>query len=134
MVFGKTSTLSGNFTLTAAPSGATYRAGFSRMSPNISQYTPSAEADVQPQGLFRTTIAGPGRSLADAFANLDQSARVERVLRHPKRDLVSARVTLTPEEGHGYWELARIRNDLYIIQSNFTYKKPRFEFVPGDGL
>jgi AraC-like DNA-binding protein len=50
------------------------------------------------------------------------------------RDLLSARVTLTPEEGSGYWELTRVRNDLYIILSNFTYKNPRFEFVPGDGL
>ena len=87
-----------------------------------------------PQGLYRTTIAGPGRSLADAFANLETSPQVERLLRHPARDLLSARVTLRPDEGQGYWELTRIRNDLYIILSNFTYKNPRFELVPGDGL
>ena len=87
-----------------------------------------------PQGLYRTTIAGPGRSLADAFANLETSPQVERLLRHPARDLISARVTLRPDEGQGYWELTRIRNDLYIILSNFTYHNPRFELVPGDGL
>jgi AraC-like DNA-binding protein len=56
------------------------------------------------------------------------------MLRHAVRDLLSARVTLAPEEGSGYWELTRVRNDLYIILSDFTYKNPRFEFVPGDGL
>jgi AraC-like DNA-binding protein len=86
------------------------------------------------QGLFRTVLAGPGGSLSDAFANLEQSSQVSRVLRHPARDLLSARVSLTPEEGSGYWELTRVRNDLYIILADFSYKNPRFEFVPGDGL
>ena len=86
------------------------------------------------QGLYRTIMAGPGRSLADAFANLEISPHVSQVLRHAARDLLSARVELTPEEGSGYWELVRIRNDLYIILANFAYKNPRFEFVPGDGL
>ena len=95
---------------------------------------PAPTDEGPPQGLYRTTLAGPGRSLADAFANLERSPQVERLLRHPARDLLSARVTLTPEEGQGYWELTRIRNDLYIILSNFSYKNPRFEFVPGDGL
>jgi AraC-like DNA-binding protein len=87
-----------------------------------------------PEGLYRAVIAGPGRSLSDAFANLERSPNVSRVLRHEARDLLSARVTLAPEEGSGYFELTRVRNDLYIILSNFIYKDPRFEFVPGDGL
>ncbi len=86
------------------------------------------------QGLYRTTIAGSGRSLSDAFANLEQSPHVSRLLRHSPRDLLSARVSLNPDEGSGYWELTRVRNDLYIILSNFNYKNSRFEFVPGDGL
>ena len=40
-------------------------------------------------GLYRTTLAGPGGSLADAFGNLEYSPQVERVLRHSKRDLLS---------------------------------------------
>jgi AraC-like DNA-binding protein len=96
--------------------------------------TSSAEYESQPQGLWRTILAGPGRTLADAFANLEQSPQVHRVLRHAKRNLLSARVTLTPEEGEGYWELTQIRNDLYVIVSDFAYKNPRFEIVPGDGL
>jgi len=94
----------------------------------------SALGTAPPSGLYRTILAGPGRSLADAFDNLEKSPHVSRVLRHAARDLLSARVTLTPEEGSGYWELTRVRNDLYLILSNFTYKNPRFEFVPGDGL
>ncbi len=54
--------------------------------------------------------------------------------RHVKRDLLGARITLAPEEGQGYWELTRIRDDLYVIVENFAYKDPRIEFVPGDGL
>jgi len=95
---------------------------------------PSPTSERPLQGLFRTVIAGPGQSLADAFAKLEQSPQVARVLRHPARDLLSARVILTPEEGSGYWELTRIRNDLYVILTDFAYKDPRFEFVPGDGL
>lgn len=91
-------------------------------------------ADADSQGLWRTILAGPGRSLADAFANLERAPQVERVSRHTNRDLLSARVTLSPAEGEGYWELTRIRNDLYVILLNFAYKDPRFEIVPGDGL
>ncbi len=95
----------------------------------------SHDAEISPsQGLWRTTLAGPGRSLGDAFANLERSPQVERVQRHAARNLLSARVTLTPEEGQGSWELLRIRDDLFVIVTNFTYKEPRFEFVPGDGL
>jgi AraC-like DNA-binding protein len=87
-----------------------------------------------PGGLYRTALAGAGASLADAFRNLEHSPQVERVLRHSKRDLLSARVALTPEEGHGYWELTSIRGALYIVLSNFSYKQARVECVPGDGL
>jgi len=41
---------------------------------------------------------------------------------------------LTPDEGEGYWELTRIRDDFYVIIMNFLYKHRRFELVPGDGL
>jgi AraC-like DNA-binding protein len=105
------------------------------MSPDTGKSSSSAaEIPSAPQGLWRTILAGPGRSLADAFASLEQSPQVQRVLRHPKRDLLSARVTLAPEDGEGYWELTQIRDDLYVILADFAYKNPRFEFVPGDGL
>ncbi|HEX3843364.1 MAG TPA: hypothetical protein VHV80_03295, partial [Steroidobacteraceae bacterium] len=43
------------------------------------------------QGLFRAILAGPGHSLADAFASLERAPHVEHILRHPTRDLFSAR-------------------------------------------
>jgi AraC-like DNA-binding protein len=92
-----------------------------------------AEEDLN-KGLFRGVLAGPGHTLADAFANLERAPRVERVSRHPKLDLLSARVSLAPDEGEGYWELTRIRNEIFIITQNFAYKDPRLELVPGDGL
>ncbi len=103
------------------------------MTPISSHAAGACRAPV-PEGLYRTTLAGPGRSLVDAFMNLEHSTQVDRVLRHAERDLLSARVTLHPEEGEGYWELTRIRNDLYVILSDFSYTQARFEFVPGDGL
>ncbi len=85
-------------------------------------------------GLYRGTIVGPGASLTDAFAIMESSPQVERLLVHSKRDLLSARVTLPRKEGTGYWELTRIRNQLYVILTNCSYKEARLEFVPGDGL
>jgi AraC-like DNA-binding protein len=79
-------------------------------------------------------LAGPGHTLAEAFATLEQSPLVERVVRHAQGDLVAARVSLTPEEGEGYWEVTRVRDDFYVILMNFLNKNRRFDLVPGDGL
>lgn len=85
-------------------------------------------------GLWRTLLAGPGGGLGEVFANLERAPLVERLVRHPKRGLLGARVTLAPAEGNGYWEFTRIRDDFYVVVWNFIYKNPRFELVPGDGL
>jgi AraC-like DNA-binding protein len=86
------------------------------------------------KGLFRTVLAGPGHTLADAFANLERAPHVERVSRHSRRDLLGARVSLAPEEGEGYWEFTRVRDEIFVVIENFAYKDPRLELVPGDGL
>ena len=85
-------------------------------------------------GLIRAVLGGPGCTLSDAFSVLERAPQVEHVTRHAKRDLLGARITLSPNEGRGYWELTRIRDDVYVIVENFAYKDPRIEFVPGDGL
>jgi AraC-like DNA-binding protein len=94
----------------------------------------STRRRIASEGLFRTVLAGPGHTLAEAFASLEHAPQVERMSRHLKRDLLGARVNLAPEEGKGYWELTRIRNDIFVIIENFAYKNPRIELVPGDGL
>jgi AraC family transcriptional activator of pyochelin receptor len=104
------------------------------MSHTIRREDPGAGALPASQGLWRRILAGHNGTLAEAFANIDRSPRVDRVLGHPTRDLLTARVCLTPEEGDGYWELTRIRNDLYVIRTDFAYRDSRFELVPGDGL
>src|ERR1700678_1377149 len=86
------------------------------------------------KGLFRTAIAGAGRSLSEAFANLEGAANIERISRHPHRKLFGARVLLSPEEGEGYWDLTQVGDDVYVVIENFAYKDPRVELVPGDGL
>ncbi|MFC4312363.1 helix-turn-helix transcriptional regulator [Steroidobacter flavus] len=93
-----------------------------------------AEGGSNKGGLFRAILAGPGHSLADAFANLERAPQVERVFRHLKRDLLGARIALTPEEGEGFWEFTRIRDEVFVVIENFAYRDPRFELVPGDGL
>jgi AraC-like DNA-binding protein len=72
--------------------------------------------------------------LADAFANLERATQLKSVTRHLGLDLLGARVSLSPTEGEGYWELTRIRNEIFVIVQNFAYRDPRFELVPGDGL
>jgi len=95
-----------------------------------------SSADVTPRnvGLFRTILAGAGRTLADAFANLEHAPEVERMTRHPNRGLLGARITVPPDEGEGYWDLTRIREDVYVVVANYAYKELRVELVPGDGL
>jgi AraC family transcriptional regulator, transcriptional activator of the genes for pyochelin and ferripyochelin receptors len=92
------------------------------------------EARARNVGLFRTILAGAGHTLADAFANLEQAPEVERMTRHLKRGLLGARITLPPDEGEGYWDLTRIRDDIYVVVANYAYKDLRAELVPGDGL
>jgi AraC-like DNA-binding protein len=100
--------------------------------------TPKAQAADIPvdvsKGLFRAVLAGPGHTLAEAFEKLERDPRVERFLRHPQLDMFGARVSLEPGEGEGYWELTRIRDEIIIITQNFSYRDPRLEIVPGDGL
>jgi AraC-like DNA-binding protein len=94
----------------------------------------SADGTARNVGLFRTILAGAGRTLADAFANLEHAPEVERMTRHPNRGLFGARITVPPDEGEGYWDLTRIREDVYVVVANYAYKELRVELVPGDGL
>jgi len=86
------------------------------------------------EGLFRCVLAGPGQSLCDAFDVLDHASQVQIMSRHTKRGLLGGRIALNSHEGHGYWDLTRVRNDIYVVVANFTYNNSRVELVPGDGL
>jgi AraC-like DNA-binding protein len=92
------------------------------------------ESRLRGAGLFRGVLAGHGQTLADVFANLEQTPYAQRVLRHAKRDLLSVRVAVPADEGEGYWEFTRIRDEIYVVVANFAYTDRRVEFVPGDGL
>jgi AraC-like DNA-binding protein len=86
------------------------------------------------KGLFRTVLAGPGRTLNEAFTRLEQTNLIENVARHRARDLFGARVHLTEQEGEGYWDLTRIRDEIYVVVGSFSYKDPRIETLAGDGM
>ena len=85
-------------------------------------------------GLFRAFLAGPGRTLRDAFESLESAPGVRMMVRHPQRHLFGARMVGPPEEGEGTWEFTQIGDDVYVVVGNFAYNKPRVELVPGDGL
>lgn len=86
------------------------------------------------EGLFRYVLAGPGQSLCDAFDRLEHAPQVQIMSRHPRRGLLGGRVALHSDEGHGYWDLTKVRNDMFVVVANFTYNNTRMEVVPGDGL
>lgn len=100
----------------------------------IEQRPGTAEPDVaSAAGLFRTALVGPGRSLADAFDSLERASAVERITRHPTRGSLGGRISLSPEEGEGYWDFTRVRDDLYVIIQDYAYRDPRVEIMGGDG-
>jgi AraC-like DNA-binding protein len=86
------------------------------------------------KGLFRTVLAGPGHTLKEAFAQLENAHRVERIARHTGRNLFGARITLVPDEGEGYWDFTRIRDEIFVVNGNFRYKDARVELLSGDDL
>jgi AraC-like DNA-binding protein len=86
------------------------------------------------KGLFRSLIAGAGQTLIETFEYLAERKTVARVIRHPLRPLLSARITLSPEEGKGAWIFTRLGNDVYVVAGSFAYNDPRVESVAGDGL
>ena len=86
------------------------------------------------KGLFRSLIAGRGRTLTEAFAYLAEQTTAARVSRHPRRALLGARITLTPEDGEGYWNFTQIGDDVFVVAGQFAYRDPRVEFVAGDDL
>jgi AraC-like DNA-binding protein len=86
------------------------------------------------KGLFRTLMAGRGRTLVDAFENLENVAAEDCVAKHPRRNLVSARFNLSPAEGKGHWQFAQIDKDIYVVIADLAYKDQREEVVPGEGM
>ena len=90
--------------------------------------------DENVEGLFRSILAGSGRSLREAFASLRDSERVDKIIEHPIRPLLGARIVLHESEGNGHWNFLAFGEDLFLIVSDFMYADPRLERLPGDDL
>lgn len=86
------------------------------------------------KGLFRTTLAGQGHTLHDAFANLETAPGIERAVRHSRRNMFGARVALPREDGRGYWDFLRAREDMYVVVENFAFNESRIERIVDDGI
>lgn len=65
---------------------------------------------------------------------LEHGKSISNVRKHPGRDLFGARVTLGTEDGQGYLDFTRIRDDIFVVIENFSYNDSRFEIAPSDDL
>jgi AraC-like DNA-binding protein len=86
------------------------------------------------KGLFRTTVAGQGHTLHDAFDRLERTKALDRAVRHAQRDMFGARVAVPSEDGRGYWDFMRARDDMYVVVENFSFRGPRLERITDDGI
>ena len=85
-------------------------------------------------GRSRAALACLGHTITDAFSKLEYQPLVERITRNLNRGLVGAGVVLAADEGSGYWDFTRVRDEFYVVIQNYSYKDPRIELVGGDGL
>ena len=87
-------------------------------------------------GLFRreTLNNGPAGTVANLFADLRRVSRGEIIAEHPERQLQGTRLPLDRTQGHGSWELYRLKQDLYVVAADAVYDTARVETVPGEGL
>lgn len=86
------------------------------------------------KGLFRTMVAGQGHTLHDAFERLERTHSIDRAVRHARRDMFGARVAVPSDDGRGYWDFMRARDDLYVVVENFAFTGPRLERITDDGI
>ncbi|MGD0502543.1 MAG: AraC family transcriptional regulator [Steroidobacteraceae bacterium] len=86
------------------------------------------------KGLFRTMVAGQGHTLHDAFDRLERTQAVDRAVWHRQRDMFGARVAVPSDDGRGYWDFMRARDDIYVVVENFSFNGPRLERITDDGI
>jgi len=89
---------------------------------------------VADKGFIRTVLAGRGRSLKEAFANLRVSPHVGWRCEFPERGLFGARIELDKSDGRGCFDFLEIRDSIYVVSENLVFADRRLEFLPGDGL
>ncbi len=86
------------------------------------------------QGWFRTALAGPGSTLTEAFACAESAGVRIPHIRHVARDLFGFRLDLRENEGEGFFNLVRVRDDMFITLGQYAYRDARSELAGGDGL
>jgi AraC-like DNA-binding protein len=87
-------------------------------------------------GLFRQELLGADIALTvqNLFANLRHMNRGEFMGEDAHRHLQGSRVTLDTNRGHGFWELYRLDQDLYLVAADCIYDTAPVELVPGEGM
>jgi AraC-like DNA-binding protein len=111
-----------------------------------SRRTPSASAAPQrsgahspsavktDHGFIRTLLAGPRRTMADAFRAARESPHVTERLDHPSRGVMLARVTSGFGPAQGYFELLQLHDDVLLVVENLSHVPPRYELALGEGM
>src|SRR5580700_9396256 len=87
-------------------------------------------------GLFRQEVLGtePALTVSNLFSDLRRLNRGEIIAEHRERHLQGTRLVVDPWHGHGFWELYRLDQDLYVVAVDGIYDVGRVELVPGEGL
>jgi AraC-like DNA-binding protein len=87
-------------------------------------------------GFFRQELLGAdiAHTVQNLFANLRHMNRGEFMGEDAHRHLQGSRVTLDANLGHGFWELYRLDQDLYLVAADCIYDAAPVELVPGEGM
>lgn len=102
---------------------------------------PSASADRRMSnaegprfGLFRSVIGGPGRHLADVFANLPAHPDSKIVAESPDRRSFAAHVEISRAAGAGRWDFYQLGDETFVVMGDSLFDHPRAEQTPGEDL
>ena len=98
--------------------------------------TPATPVNQERVGLWRHEPLGTERAgtLNQLFSNLHRVTRGESIGEHPERHLQGIRVRVDNSQGHGYWEMYRLDQELYLNTADGVYDSPHTETLPGEGM
>jgi hypothetical protein len=76
----------------------------------------------------------PALTVSSLFCDLRRVNRGDFIAEHVERRLQGTRLLVDPSHGHGFWDLYRLDQDLYVVAVDGVYDAGSMETVPGEGL
>jgi AraC-like DNA-binding protein len=83
-------------------------------------------------GLFRTVLSGPGATLGQAFARLEEEPWAGHAAIDPVYGIRHAIIRIPGELDGSSWELLSIRDEIFVVITRCDYLLPRQELVPSE--